>query len=161
MKLVIEIQELNGNINSYTIPIKVDDNLYASKINSDTMQFKNSNNYNLIEKLKKMGFINYKDDVWKKVIEVDNDESIIYYHNIRKSFVYYYKTLGTYEIYSYYLDYNTLETNIYINGSNNTLIEKFVYHYDNEKLDCQVGLCSSYKNALKIMDEYVSLLRGE
>lgn len=69
---------------------------------------------------------------------------------------------GVYKNIFYYKNLNSMEIYIYHDNENvHTLVEKYTYNYTNEKLICDVGVCSTIDEVKELMDPYIILLNGE
>ncbi len=127
LKLVIDVTSLDGESNTYSINLELKDNIYAVKIPSNRIKYSYSDkDYGLLDRLKRNGFVKQEDDTWTKIINDKSSEIVITYYREKGRIVYSYTSTETSEIYMYYVNFNQLNVNIYINKGSNVLIENIL-----------------------------------
>lgn len=115
----------------------------------------NDNSRIIIDKLINSGFVYANEN---QLLKKETNYYCEYFIDSNR-FIYHYNK--NYLI-MYYPSEDYIEAYIYQNNGNiRTIIEKYTYHYQKDELECIVGICSSKKDILKIMDKYRSLLLGE
>ena len=159
LKLIVTVSDLNGNDHVFAIKIILNDSYNVTNILKDNKEYFRENDYELIDRLKKAGFENVHDDIWRKN---NNDKTInveISLLNKQISFAENNDVLLKQVI--YYCKWNSLDVYIYSKDSSLVLVEKYRYHYDEDKYDCQIGMCTSVEKISEMMNEYITLLNGE
>ena len=158
LKLIVTVSDLNSNDHVFEVKLKQKEGFVTNILKNDYIYF-HENDYELMNRLKKAGFENVHDDIWRKN---NNDKTInveISLLNKQISFAENNDVLLKQVI--YYGKWNSLDVYIYSKDISLVLVEKYRYHYDENKYDCQIGMCTSIEKISEMMKEYITLLNGE
>ena len=160
LKLVI-INSNDFEEKKYEIKLDVNNSIKSNSIIDNKKYNYDTIRYDLNKRLLSNGFRNVVGDIWYKNItnKLYNIDIHIYANTNRISYI-----KNTQEITAellYYQDYNVLEAIIYSDEILKAIVEKYTYNYNNQELDCKIGICASYQKAIKDIEEYISLLKVE
>lgn len=160
--LKIDIRNTEGSQDQYDIKLIADDAIVNHKMDYVTSDYDLLYEEKIIKKIEAEGFQKIDNDAWKKII-TDSKESKTITINpelLRLHFIASSKDI--YKHINYYHDKYQLETYIYYKNDNlHTLVEKYIYNYENKTINCQVGLCTTKDEVLKMMEKYINLLNVE
>lgn len=139
---------------------------FKYKIKSNNKKYEEANinilpNDKIVENLKNNGFKMINDNVYGKDEYIFNDKITIHImlkDNIIEIFIYFDN-----QIQKIYVDYdvNFYQSIIYNKNDMTNIIEKYTYNFSDDKLDCQIGECTSYEKTYEIVKTYLSLLSVE
>ena len=159
LKIKISITDIKNNAKEYNANLGIVDVTNASneiEINNKTIEILSDEQ--IIENLKNNGFKKL-DDRWQKVVKDKSAKETIEYYSLNEQIMYKFKETKLYKKISYNLKTNDLEVYIFHDSENiHSVIEKYTYDYDNKKINCIYGPCSTLEEVLKIMKKYRSLL---
>lgn len=147
----------SNSINLETINISNEDN----KINFSERSIELLDQEEIIKNLKEEDFEKIG-DAWQKEIKKKKLKETISYYPLNTKLVY--ESTEKYMYKNIIFNINTNQLQVYIfhdDETIHTIVEKYVYNYHTEILDCQYGPCSTLNEVLEIMDPYITLLIGE
>jgi len=158
----IEIQDAKEKIYKYEIKLDTTDISGDNPIKNYNMnKLELLSDKEIIENLKENGFVNHSEYLTKNTKKKQQEETITYLVTSKKLS---YSSSNDTIIKNIILLPNNKFLEVYIyhkTDGEKVLFEKYTYNYVTEKLDCQVGVCSTLENVLETMERYVILLFGE
>ncbi len=156
----ISVTSIDDVVNEFEVPllfinvenydsIFVDDSVLANNIASDEV---------IVERLQKEGYV-FEEDKWIKEVKNKKDTIKIIFDLKAQKIKITERGNNYFNNYVYLYTIDTLEVNIFqTNNKLRTIVEKYKYQYQNEKINCQTSSCTSVNKALEFVEKYRTLL---
>lgn len=160
LKLIVTVSDLNGNDHVFEVKLKQKEGFVTNILKNDYIYF-HENDYELMDRLKKAGFENVRDNIWKKIINDSSSNIDVEISLYNKQITYTRSNEVMIEHIIYYGKWNSIDVYVYSKDNPFVLIEKYLYKYSKEYTECEIGMCTSVEKTSEMIKEYITLLNGE